>query len=189
MWEAIWRPETLFYLLLALYLPACFGLIAVVLFQQGKGAGFAGAFGVGPSSDAVFGPRASKNLLQRLTGVMAAVFMVLAVVMSMVANHLGRGVAPELEAQAAIVAGEAEDAPARETSRAEAAPAVAPDLFEPAAAPAEMPEDVDLAPEAAPDFDFEEAVELHHADDVPETAPDDEAETAEEAAPESAETP
>ena len=95
MWEWIWRWETLWGLLLLLYVPSCIGLIVIVLLQKGKGVGFAGAFGIGPGSDTVFGPRASKSLPVRMTHVMAAVFMTLALVMSLISGRLGKGIAPD----------------------------------------------------------------------------------------------
>ena len=95
MLGSIFRWETLWYLMLFLYVPACVGLIVIVLLQKGKGVGFAGAFGVGPGSDAVFGPRGARTLPQKLTYIMAATFMVLAFGMSMVSGRLGKGVAPE----------------------------------------------------------------------------------------------
>ena len=54
MWEAIFRWETAYWLMLFLYVPCCVGLIVVVLLQKGKGVGFAGAFGLGGASDTVF---------------------------------------------------------------------------------------------------------------------------------------
>jgi preprotein translocase subunit SecG len=95
MLGSIFRWETLWYLMLFLYVPACVGLIVIVLLQKGKGVGFAGAFGVGPGSDAVFGPRGARTLPQKLTYIMAATFMVLAFGMSMVSGRLGKGMAPE----------------------------------------------------------------------------------------------
>jgi preprotein translocase subunit SecG len=94
MLGSIFSWETLNYVMLILYIPACVGLIAVVLLQKGKGVGFAGAFGVGPGSDAVFGPRGARTLPQKLTYIMAATFMVLALCMSLIAGHLGKGAAP-----------------------------------------------------------------------------------------------
>jgi len=95
MLGSIFRWETLWYVMLFLYVPACIGLVVIVLLQKGKGVGFAGAFGVGPGSDAVFGPRGARTLPQKLTYIMAATFMVLAFGMSMVSGRLGKGVAPE----------------------------------------------------------------------------------------------
>ena len=134
-WKLLW------YAILCVYVPACLGLIVVVLLQKGKGVGFAGAFGAGGGSDTVFGPRSSKSLPQRLTYVMAGLFMFLALVMSMLTDKVERGVAPELESDpeakaAASVIGaalteeldgteEATPAPVAETPE-EAAPAETP---------------------------------------------------------------
>ena len=97
MWESIFSANTLWWILVPLYVLACAGLIVVVLLQKGKGAGFAGAFGIGPGSEAVFGPRGSKSLPVRLTYIMAGVFLSLAFVLSLIGGHLGKGIAPEQE--------------------------------------------------------------------------------------------
>jgi preprotein translocase subunit SecG len=52
----------------------CFFLIGVVLLQQGKSADLAGTFG-GQGSQTAFGPRAAANLLTKMTGWAAAIFM------------------------------------------------------------------------------------------------------------------
>jgi preprotein translocase subunit SecG len=84
-------------LLLSIYVPACLGLIVIVLLQKGKGVGFAGAFGAGPGgADAVFGPRSSKSLPQKITYTMAGIFMTLSLLMSMLSGNLGSSVAPSL---------------------------------------------------------------------------------------------
>jgi protein translocase SecG subunit len=67
-----------------------------VLLQKGKGVGFAGAFGAGGGSDAVFGPRSSKSLPQRITYSMAGIFMLLALLMSMLSGNVGTSSAPAL---------------------------------------------------------------------------------------------
>jgi protein translocase SecG subunit len=73
------------------------GLIAVVLLQKGKGVGFAGAFGLGGGgADTVFGPRMSKSLPVKLTYVMAGMFLVLALSMSLLSGRISKGEAPEL---------------------------------------------------------------------------------------------
>lgn len=95
MLEAIFSADALWYLLLLLYVPACALLIVVVLLQKGKGMGFAGAFGMGGASEAVFGPRAVRSLPQKITYTMAGLFMVLAMMLSMISGRVGRGVAPE----------------------------------------------------------------------------------------------
>ena len=94
MLEAIFNSTVLWWLILLLYLPACLGLIVIVLLQKGKGTGFAGAFGVGGGSDTVFGPRSSKSLPQKITYAAAGVFMVLALLMSTLSGRVGRSSAP-----------------------------------------------------------------------------------------------
>jgi protein translocase SecG subunit len=97
MLDAIFSWNTVWYLLLFLYVPACLGLIIIVLLQKGKGVGFAGAFGAGPGgADAVFGPRSSKSLPQKITYTMAGIFMTLSLLMSMLSGNLGTTVAPQL---------------------------------------------------------------------------------------------
>ena len=97
MMENILSWDTLWYVLLILYVPACFGLIVIVLLQKGKGTGFAGAFGAGagPGSEAVFGPKAGQTLPVKLTYLAASLFMVIAVVMSIIAGRVGRDDAPD----------------------------------------------------------------------------------------------
>lgn len=98
MLERIFSFDTLWWVLMVLYVPACVGLIVIVLLQKGKGTGFAGAFGAGagPGADTVFGPRMSRSLPIRLTYAAAALFMIIAVVMSLIAGRVGKGLAPEL---------------------------------------------------------------------------------------------
>lgn len=98
MLDRIFSFDTLWWVLMIIYIPACIGLIIIVLLQKGKGTGFAGAFGAGagPGSETVFGPRMSQTLPIRLTYISAALFMIIAIVMSLIAGEVGRGVAPEL---------------------------------------------------------------------------------------------
>lgn len=147
MWEFLWI------LMLVLYVPACIGLIVVVLLQKGKGVGFAGAFGVGPGSDAVFGPRGARTLPQKLTYIMAATFMVLALGMSLISGRLGKGAAPDAVSDKAAVetkvdatvlddlgSGIKEEKPAAPAAPASSAPAApAPAPAAPAAPAAEAP--------------------------------------------------
>ena len=58
-----------------LHVIACLFLIAVVLLQQGKGQDLASAFGGGGTQTA-FGPRGSATVLSRATTILAGVFMV-----------------------------------------------------------------------------------------------------------------
>src|SRR5215831_15640577 len=73
----------LFYLIVVFHVIACLFLIAVVLLQQGKGQDLASAFGGGGTQTA-FGPRGSANVLSRATTVLAGVFMVTSLALSMV---------------------------------------------------------------------------------------------------------
>ncbi len=98
MLQLIFSVSTLWWMILFLYIPACFGLIIIVLLQKGKGQGLAGAFGMGGGMDTIFGPRSSKSLPQKITYAAAAVFMTLALVMSILSGRVGRSAAPDLAA-------------------------------------------------------------------------------------------
>jgi preprotein translocase subunit SecG len=65
----------LFYLVVTLYVLVCGLLIITILLQQGKGGDIANAFG-GGSSQAVFGARSGATLLTRATTVLAALFVI-----------------------------------------------------------------------------------------------------------------
>jgi preprotein translocase subunit SecG len=65
----------LYYLLVTLYVLVCGLLILTILLQQGKGGDIANAFG-GGSSQAVFGARSGATLLTRATSVLAALFVI-----------------------------------------------------------------------------------------------------------------
>ena len=65
----------LYYLIISVHIIACLFLIAVVLLQQGKGQDLASAFGGGGSPTA-FGPRGSATVRARATPILAAVFMI-----------------------------------------------------------------------------------------------------------------
>jgi preprotein translocase subunit SecG len=65
----------IYYVITFFHIVACLFLIAVVLLQQGKGQDLASAFGGGGTQTA-FGPRGSANVLSRTTTVLAGVFMI-----------------------------------------------------------------------------------------------------------------
>jgi preprotein translocase subunit SecG len=71
-----------FYFVVVLHLISCLFLIAVVLLQQGKGQDLASAFGGGGTQTA-FGPRGSANVLSRATTILAGLFMVTSLALSM----------------------------------------------------------------------------------------------------------
>jgi preprotein translocase subunit SecG len=65
----------LYYFVVALYVLVCGLLIITILLQQGKGGDIANAFG-GGSSQAVFGARSGATLLTRATSVLAGLFVI-----------------------------------------------------------------------------------------------------------------
>lgn len=154
MLDAIFSWNTVWYLLLIFYVPACLGLILIVLLQKGKGVGFAGAFGAGPGgTDAVFGPRSSKSLPQKITYTMAGIFMTLSLLMSMLSGNVGSSQAPSLvqdDGQVPVSTGgvsSVDDLFSDTPAAAPAAPAEAPATEAPAA---EVPAAEAPAAEAAP---------------------------------------
>jgi preprotein translocase subunit SecG len=70
-----------YYAVVLLHVIACVFLIAVVLLQQGKNQDLASAFGGGGTQTA-FGPRGSANVLSRATTILAGVFMVTSLALS-----------------------------------------------------------------------------------------------------------
>ena len=72
----------LYYAVISVHIIACLFLIAIVLLQQGKGQDLASAFGGGGSQTA-FGPRGSATVLSRATTVLAALFMITSLTLSM----------------------------------------------------------------------------------------------------------
>ena len=70
-----------YYLFSTFYVLTCFILLLVVLLQQGKG-DMAAAFG-GGSSQSAFGARAGATVLSKATAVMAVLFMVGAMALSL----------------------------------------------------------------------------------------------------------
>jgi preprotein translocase subunit SecG len=72
----------LYYLIIFLHIVACFFLIAIVLLQQGKGQDLASAFGGGGTQTA-FGPRGSATVLSRATTILAGVFMITSLALSL----------------------------------------------------------------------------------------------------------
>ncbi len=67
----------MFTALVVLHLIVCLGLIIVVLLQSSKGDGLASAFGGGGAfSGAVFGGRGASTFLSKASWVLAALFMV-----------------------------------------------------------------------------------------------------------------
>ncbi|MET0554598.1 MAG: preprotein translocase subunit SecG [Vicinamibacteria bacterium] len=72
-----------YYIVIVLHVIACLFLIGVVLLQQGKNQDLANAFGGGSGTQAAFGPRGSANVLSKATTILAGVFMVTCLALSM----------------------------------------------------------------------------------------------------------
>lgn len=172
-------------ILVTVYVVACLFLVLVVLLQAGKGGGMGVALGGGASS--VFGGRGAVTFLTRLTGVMAGLFMVLSVGLSLHMSGGQQGVDPNLvlEEEKGLATEEAEALPVEE--KKEAAPAEAPKAEEKkadekkadeaakpaegAAAPAEKPADAAAAPAAAGEKPAEKPAEAAAAEKPAEAAP------------------
>jgi preprotein translocase subunit SecG len=88
-----------YYLLLTLHVVACLFLIGVVLLQQGKGQDLASAFGGGGTQTA-FGPRGSATVLSRATAILAGVFMVTSMGLSLIKPR-SSGILDQIPAAAA----------------------------------------------------------------------------------------
>ncbi len=73
----------IYYLIIFVHIVACLFLIAVVLLQQGKGQDLASAFGGGGTQTA-FGPRGSATVLSRATTILAGLFMVTSLALSLI---------------------------------------------------------------------------------------------------------
>ena len=129
----------LYYVVLTLHIIACAFLIGVVLLQQGKGQDLASAFG-GGGSQAAFGPRGSATVLTRATAILAGVFMVTSLSLSLVRPR-ERSLLDQLP-----------------TAPAATTPAEAPatDAPAPGDAPAAQPEEAAPADQAAPAASEEE---------------------------------
>jgi preprotein translocase subunit SecG len=75
----------LYYVLTTFYVLICFVLLFCVLLQQGKG-DIAAAFG-GGSSQSAFGARGGATLLSKATAVLAALFMLSALVLAIIGQR------------------------------------------------------------------------------------------------------
>jgi preprotein translocase subunit SecG len=76
----------MYYALVAVYVLVCLVLSLVILLQQGRGGDIASAFG-GSSSQAAFGARSGATLLTKATSVAAVLFMLFALVLSVLGQR------------------------------------------------------------------------------------------------------
>ena len=119
----------LYYVIISVHIIVCLFLIAIVLLQQGKGQDLASAFGGGGSQTA-FGPRGSATVLSRATTILAALFMVTSLSLSVIKS--GRSSVLD-QVQGAVEAPAATEVPGDPVAPAE-------DTSSDAAPPAEEPE-------------------------------------------------
>jgi preprotein translocase subunit SecG len=118
-----------YYVIVILHVIACLFLIGVVLLQQGKNQDLASAFGGGGTQTA-FGPRGSANVLSRATTILAGVFMVTSLALSLlrpgsssVLDRVGTPPAPTVSPTPASEAGRATPAAPTPAAPAPASPA------------------------------------------------------------------
>jgi preprotein translocase subunit SecG len=77
--------------LLVIFLIVAIGLIALVMLQQGKGADMGASFGAG-ASGTLFGSSGSGNFMTRMTGVLAALFFIISLILgNMSTNNSQKG--------------------------------------------------------------------------------------------------
>jgi len=93
----------LYYLVVTLYILTCGLLIITILLQQGKGGDIASAFG-GGTSQAVFGARSGATLLTRATSVLAALFVIFALSLTIIGQRGPSSVVGGVEAPPAAPA-------------------------------------------------------------------------------------
>lgn len=124
-----------YYFVIVFHVIACLFLIGVVLLQQGKNQDLASAFGGGGTQTA-FGPRGSANVLSKATTILAALFMITCLALSMlrpksssVLDKAGQ------TAPAAAPSAPAASVPAASVPAASVPPASAPAATAPAASP------------------------------------------------------
>ncbi|MGH9385907.1 MAG: preprotein translocase subunit SecG [Vicinamibacterales bacterium] len=125
----------LYYLVVTVYVLVCFLLMITILLQQGKGGDIANAFG-GGSSQAVFGARSGATLLTRATSVLAALFVIFAMMLTVWGQRGPGSVVGGLAAPPAPVAA---PAPAAASTAPTSTPAPAATTPAPATPPATPP--------------------------------------------------
>ena len=86
----------MFTLLVVLHVIFCVFLILVILLQTGKGGGMGAAFG--GASQTVFGPRGAGSFIGKLTGIVAALFMLTSLVLAYMSSSGNSGVADKVSA-------------------------------------------------------------------------------------------
>ena len=102
------------YFLYGLFLLSCIVLVVAVLLQPGKAD--AGALFTSSVSSTAFGPRGTQTILAKITIAAAALFMLVALTLSL----------PIVTGSRSVVSGETDEAPAQPAASPATAPATAP---------------------------------------------------------------
>lgn len=76
---------------LVVHILLAFGVIGLVMIQQGKGADAGASFG-GGASQTVFGGQGSGNFLSRLTAIGATIFFITSMALAVVASDKAKGI-------------------------------------------------------------------------------------------------
>ncbi|MCP4197804.1 MAG: preprotein translocase subunit SecG [Proteobacteria bacterium] len=97
----------MYILITVLHVIFCVFLILVILLQTGKGAGIGAAFGGG--SQTVFGPRGAGSFIGKLTGGVAAAFMLTSLVLAYMSSSSATGVADKVKALNEEISSEVEE--------------------------------------------------------------------------------
>jgi len=98
------------------------GLILIVLLQSGKGADIGAAFG-GGSSQTVFGGRGAATFLSKATTVLAVLFMVMSIALTLLASQRGGTTVVPADRPTPASSAPAAPAPSAPAPQAPAAPA------------------------------------------------------------------
>ena len=98
------------------------GLILIVLLQSGKGADIGAAFG-GGSSQTVFGGRGAATFLSKATTVLAILFMVMSIALTLLASQRGGTTVVPADRPTPASSAPAAPAPSAPAPQAPAAPA------------------------------------------------------------------
>lgn len=75
------------YILMFLFVIICLFLILLILIQKGRGGGLSGAFGGGGGGNTAFGAKTG-DMLTWATSVIFGLFLLIAIVLNLIANHM-----------------------------------------------------------------------------------------------------
>jgi preprotein translocase subunit SecG len=77
-----------FYIVMVMFLFICVVLTLLVLIQKGRGGGLSSAFGGGGGGNTAFGAKTG-DVLTWATSIVFALFVMLAIVLNLLSNHVG----------------------------------------------------------------------------------------------------